>query len=311
VTLDAEIELVVRREHADPHHVLGAHRSDGGIVVRAFRPAAAQVRARPNGGEPVELERRHPAGLFEGTLRSADFPVRYDLEVRYPDGNTFVLQDPYAFPPTIDEVDLHLVGEGRHEELYERLGAHVREIDGIVGTSFAVWAPAARAVSAVGDFNSWDGRLHPMRSLGASGIWEIFIPGVQEGAAYKFEILTQSGEMRLKADPIAFATQVPPRTDSVIHRPRHRWGDAAWMERRRASEPYDEPVSIYEVHLGSWRRNPLTHLRGAGRRARRLRHRPRLHPCRAAAGHGASVLGLVGLPGHELLCPHRALRQPR
>ncbi len=165
--------------------------------------------------------------------------------------------DPYAFPPTVGELDLHLAGEGRHEEIYGRLGAHVRELEGVAGTAFAVWAPAARAVSVVGDFNSWDGRLHPMRSLGASGIWEIFLPGVEEGAAYKFEILAPTGEIRMKADPFAFETTLAPRTDSVVHRPRHRWGDERWMERRRASSPHAEPISIYEVHLGSWRLNAL------------------------------------------------------
>jgi 1,4-alpha-glucan branching enzyme len=252
-----ELDRIARREHPDPHQVLGAHPCNGGVVVRAFRPAAERVLARPHRGEPVPLEQRHPAGLFEGTLDGAELPLRYELEVSYPDGNTFILIDPYAFPPTVGELDVHLAAEGRHEDIYERLGAHVRELEGVTGTSFAVWAPSARAVSVVGDFNSWDGRLHPMRSLGASGIWEIFLPGVDEGAAYKYELLAPSGEIRMKADPFAFATQHPPRTDSVVHRPRHRWGDADWMERRHASRPYEEPVSIYEVHLGSWRLNPL------------------------------------------------------
>jgi 1,4-alpha-glucan branching enzyme len=255
MTLASEIELVVRREHADPHHVLGAHPSNGGVVVRTYRPAADKVLARPDGGDAIPLEQRHPAGLFEGLVSGAELPLRYELEVSYPDGNTFTLHDPYAFPPTIDELDLHLAGEGRHEDIYERLGAHVRELDGVTGTSFAVWAPSARAVSIVGDFNSWDGRLNPMRSLGASGLWEIFLPGVEGGAAYKYEILTQSGEIRMKADPFALETQVPPRTDSVVYRSRHRWKDSAWLDARRPA--HDRPVSIYEVHLGSWRLNPL------------------------------------------------------
>ena len=206
MTVEAEIELVVARRHSDPHHVLGAHPVDGGVVVRAFRPAAREVLARPEGGESVMLEQRHPAGLFEALLHGARLPLRYELEVRYPDGNVYTLRDAYAFAPTLGDVDLHLAGEGRHEEIYERLGAHVREIDGALGTSFAVWAPAARAVSVVGDFNSWDGRLHAMRVLGGSGIWEIFIPDVVEGAAYKFEILTEGGDIRMKADPFAFRT---------------------------------------------------------------------------------------------------------
>src|SRR5207245_4218609 len=151
----------------------------------------------------------------------------------------------------------HLALEGRHEHLYELLGAHVRELDGVVGTGFAVWAPNARSVSVVGDFNFWDGRLHPMRSLGASGIWELFVPGVDEGTKYKFEIRTQDGRLRLKSDPVAFHTEVPPANASVVWEAKHVWHDDEWLERRAASDPLREPLSIYEVHLGSWRRNPL------------------------------------------------------
>ena len=252
----SELDLIARREHPDPHHVLGAHPCNGGVVVRVFRPAAEKVVARVR-DSAVTLQQRHPAGVFEGTVDGAEFPLRYELEVSYPDGNTFTLHDPYAFPPTVGELDVHLAAEGRHEDIYERLGAHVRELEGVQGTAFAVWAPAAKAVSVVGDFNSWDGRLHPMRSLGSSGIWEIFLPGVENGAAYKYEILTQTGEIRMKADPFAFAAQEPPRTDSVVFRSRYEWEDADWMERRHASSPHEEPVSIYEVHLGSWRLNTL------------------------------------------------------
>ena len=251
-----EIELIVARRHWDPHHVLGAHAVDDGVVVRAFRPDAREVLARVDGGASIPLHQRHPAGLFEGFAPGAELPLRYDLEVAYPDGGIFTLRDPYAFAPTIGDLDLHLIGRGRHEEVYERLGAHVREVDGVLGTAFAVWAPAARAVSVVGDFNSWDGRLHAMRVLGGSGIWEIFIPGVTEDAAYKFEILTQGGEIRMKADPLAFRTVLMPHTDSIVHRSRHVWHDEEWMERRRATQPHLGPLLIYEVHLGSWRLNP-------------------------------------------------------
>ncbi|HEY1853836.1 MAG TPA: 1,4-alpha-glucan branching protein GlgB [Solirubrobacterales bacterium] len=253
-TLHAEVERLVHREHHDPHSLLGVHRSNGGAVVRAYRPAAAKVVARPDGGEAVELRQTHPAGLFEAAFDAGTPPGGYELEVTYPDGGPYAMRDPYAFPPTLGEVDLHLIGEGRHEELYGKLGAHVTEVVGVAGTAFAVWAPGARAVSVVGAFNDWRGDLDQMRSLGASGIWEIFIPGVAEGTPYKFEIITGGGEQRLKADPLAFATTVPPQTDSVVHRSRHRWSDAEWLERRRQSEPSEGPVSIYEVHLGSWRR---------------------------------------------------------
>ena len=251
-----DVERVVARDLNDPHRLLGAHPHDGGAVVRAFRPDATRVVVRPEGGRPVELQRLHDAGLFEGQVPGADVPLRYELEVAYPDGRTYTLRDPYAFPPTIGEIDLYLAGEGRHEELYEKLGAHVTEIDGIAGVAFAVWAPSARSVSVVGDFNSWDGRLHPMRSMGASGIWELFVPGIEPGQRYKFEIRTQTGELLLKADPYAFAVEIPPQTASVVWRHRHAWQDDEWRARRAEQQPHDRPMSIYEVHLGSWRRDP-------------------------------------------------------
>ncbi|MBA3328809.1 MAG: 1,4-alpha-glucan branching protein GlgB, partial [Solirubrobacterales bacterium] len=252
----SDVERLVARDHHDPHSILGAHPSDGGVVVRAFRPAAQSIVAQPSG---VALSQVHPAGLFEGLIEGASLPLAYQLEVGYPDGGTFTLDDPYAFAPTVGDLDLHLAGEGRHEELYARLGAHVRELQGVEGTSFAVWAPAARSVSVVGEFNSWDGRLHPMRLLGSSGIWELFVPGAGDGASYKFEVRAASGATMHKADPFAFATEVPPQTSSVVHRPSYEWTDDEWMAARRAhgAPPLGEPMSIYEVHLGSWRVNPL------------------------------------------------------
>src|SRR5262249_11761877 len=154
------------------------------VVVRAYRPGAQAVRVLLDGVDAFELT--GDDGLFTGTIAGRELPLRYELEVAYPDGNVFRLEDPYRFRPTLGDVDLHLAGEGRHEELYERLGAHVLQHEGVAGTAFAVWAPAAAAVSVVGDFNSWDGRLHPMRSMGSSGIWELFLPGVEPGARYKF-----------------------------------------------------------------------------------------------------------------------------
>ena len=219
------------------------------------RPTASSRTYEPTRPPTVELK---PAGdgLFEGVVENARMPLRYELEIAYPDGNTFTLRDPYSFEPTLGELDLHLAGEGRHEEIYERLGAHVTEIDGTAGVAFAVWAPAAASVSVVGEFNSWDGRLHPMRSLGSSGIWELFVPGVEPGARYKFEIRTHDGELRMKADPYAFRAEHPPRTDSIVHRPEHEWRDDAWLAERATQVPHREPISIYEVHLGSWRRSP-------------------------------------------------------
>src|SRR5215203_5105155 len=229
------------REHPQPHAYLGAHADGDGVIVRAWRPAAAAVSVVAGKGKPVALDQVHPAGVFEGRIAKAKLPLEYRFEVDYGD-NTVTAEDPYRFLPTVGELDLHLVGEGRHEELWQRLGAHVTELDGVRGTAFAVWAPSAKSVSVVGDFNFWDGRMHPMRSLGSS---------------YKFEILTQDGEIRLKADPMAFEAEVPPKTASVVHEPAHVWADEEWLRSRRESEPLKGPVSIYEVHLGSWRLNPL------------------------------------------------------
>jgi 1,4-alpha-glucan branching enzyme len=273
----AALEQIVRRESADPHAILGAHPAPSGITIRVHRPDAEAVTVLldgapagapsdsgdgPPGGSAnrsVELERVHPAGVFERTIEGARFPISYRLRVDYGQNGTFELLDPYAFTPTLGELDLHLIGEGRHERLYELLGSHIVEHQGVPGTAFAVWAPAARSVSLVGDFNSWDGRLHPMRALGASGIWELFLPEVEQGACYKYEILTQEGEIRLKADPYAQETELPPKTASKVTGSRHRWSEAeaAWISRRAEHLPHDRPVSVYEVHLGSWRLNPL------------------------------------------------------
>jgi 1,4-alpha-glucan branching enzyme len=257
VSLKPELERIVARDHHDPHSILGAHAQNGGVVVRVFRPGAAAVRVRPDGAGSRRLRRIHPAGLYEGMLPGAGLPLSYQVEATYPDGTSVAERDPYAFLPTLGPLDLHLAGEGRHEELYERLGAHVREVDGVSGTAFAVWAPAARSVSVVADFNGWDGRLHQMRSLGSSGVWELFVPDVPAGTVYKYEIRTADGSFHMKADPYAFRAEEPPRTASIVFQPSHDWQDEPWLERRRRSSPWAEPMSVYEVHLGSWRLNPL------------------------------------------------------
>jgi 1,4-alpha-glucan branching enzyme len=263
-----ELDAIVRREHPDPHTVLGPHEAPGGVLVRAYRPAARAVRAQLDDRRTVELVQIHPGGVFEGLIDGAELPVHYKLDVDYDAAGRFTIEDPYAYAPTLGELDLHLMGEGRHKEIYEKLGAHVTEYQGVRGTAFAVWAPAARAVSVVGDFNSWDGRLHAMRSLGLNGIWELFLPEVVAGARYKYEILTAGGDLALKADPYAQETEHPPKTASVVTVPHHVWSDAdaKWLADRRAQAPLGRPVSIYEVHLASWRLNtldgnrPLTYL---------------------------------------------------
>jgi 1,4-alpha-glucan branching enzyme len=249
--LQEEIERLVRGEHHEPHRVLGAHTEGGKVRVRAWRPDARQVAVLVD-GRRQDLAKVHPAGLFEGTLPVAGVP-RYQLEVS--DGERVVtLDDPYRFLPTVGELDQHLFGEGRHERLWERLGAHPTVLDGVAGAAFAVWAPNARSVRVAGDFNGWDGRVHPMRMLGASGIWELFVPGAGPGARYKYEVLSQDGRVVLKADPFAFATERPPATASVVHASAYRWGDEAWMAARGERQRTDSRISVYEVHLGSWRR---------------------------------------------------------
>ncbi|HET7481760.1 MAG TPA: 1,4-alpha-glucan branching protein GlgB [Actinomycetota bacterium] len=256
-TRTEDAERLARGELRDPHSLLGKHPGSGGTtIVRAFRPEAQAVRVVVDGEVVAKLESVDPAGLFEG---SVDEPLdRYELEVDYTDGSSFTLRDPYSFLPTIGDIDLHLVGEGTHQRLWEKLGAHRLTMDGVEGVSFAVWAPNARGVRVVGDFNSWDGRLHPMRSLGSSGIWELFVPDVEDGSVYKFEIVTAQGGIVLKTDPVAFATEAPGGPFGgacIVHTPKYEFSDDAWVKQRTAAEAYREPMSIYEVHLGSWRRS--------------------------------------------------------
>jgi len=257
VKVDGDIARILARDHHDPHAYLGAHATRNGVIFRCFRPGVEWVRVLPEGHDPFKLRRTHKEGLFAGTLEGVAQPPRYELEVSYPEWQVVVQHDPYAFPPSVGELDLYLAGEGRHEELQRVLGAHPCELDGVSGTAFAVWAPSARSVSVVGDFNGWDGRVHPMRSLGVSGIWELFVPELEEGAIYKYEVRAQDGSLVLKADPLAARTEEPPRTGSVVFRSRHAWGDGEWLERRARSRPWAEPMSVYEAHLGSWRLNPL------------------------------------------------------
>jgi 1,4-alpha-glucan branching enzyme len=264
--LESQIQRIVELKHRSPHDVLGIHPQGDGLVLRAFRPEALRIDVLPDRGGRIPMEHRRD-GFFEARIPGERGVFGYLLEVHYPDERTFAFRDPYSFLPTLGELDLYFAGEGRHENLWQRMGAHPTHHHGSSGVSFAVWAPAAAGVSVVGDFNSWDGRLHAMRSLGASGIWELFIPEVGDGARYKFEIRTVDGSPpMLKADPFAFRTEVPPATASVVHDlNRFRWSDRGWVEGRSAADPARRPLSIYEVHLGSWRRlhqdgdRPLTY----------------------------------------------------
>jgi len=196
-------------------------------------------------------------GLWAGLVADlAPGQFAYRIRFAFPDGKSWELDDPYRFRPTLGEVDLHLIGEGTHERLYDVLGAHPRTHEGTTGVSFSVWAPNARSVRIVGDFDRWDGRLMPMRSLGASGVWELFVPGIGVGELYKYEILGRDGTLRLKADPFSFAMQVRPETASRVWDPSaFTWSDAAWMTERATRNPYTSPMAAYEVHLGSWMRH--------------------------------------------------------
>jgi len=260
-TTAADIKRLLELRHPDPHSILGAHPNATGITIRAFRPGARAMAVIPDSGALQPMRRRDRTGLFEAVLPATvlakrEEVFRYRLEATYPDGAVVTFRDPYSFLPTIGELDQHLWNEGRHERPHHKLGAHVHQIDGVSGVGFAVWAPNARGVSVVGDFNGWDGRLHMMRSLGSSGIWELFVPDVAPGARYKFEIRTPDGGLEIKADPFAAAAEVPPATASVVYASAYKFNDAQWMEQRRSRDLVRAPMSIYELHPGSWRRVP-------------------------------------------------------
>ncbi|MEU6511442.1 1,4-alpha-glucan branching enzyme [Streptomyces sp. NPDC046942] len=235
--------------HHDPHAVLGAHRVPGGVVFRAFRPYARSVTVVT--GELRAGLHDDGDGFFSGLLPLDQVPG-YRLLVAY-EGAVQDTEDAYRFLPTLGELDLHLIGEGRHEQLWRALGAHVVEHQGVSGTRFAVWAPDARGVRLAGGFNFWDGTGHPMRSLGSSGVWELFVPGIGEGELYKFEITRPDGSRTLRADPLARRTEAPPATASIVTASHHVWADGEWMARRGDTPVHEAPFSVYEVHLPSWR----------------------------------------------------------
>jgi 1,4-alpha-glucan branching enzyme len=251
-----EIDRVIAGTHHDPHSILGAHPGPDGIVVRVLRPLAKSVTVVLPDGQRFPAEHVHE-GVFVATLPVGQTPD-YRVAITYADGSggslpETIADDPYRFLPTLGEVDLHLIGEGRHENLWQVLGAHVRHYGPVTGAAFAVWAPNARGVRVIGDFNHWDGRGHPMRSLGGTGVWELFLPDVGDGTHYKFDVCGPDGQWRRKADPMANLAERPPATASVIYTSRYEWNDAEWLAVRGRSQQVREPVSVYEVHLGSWR----------------------------------------------------------
>jgi 1,4-alpha-glucan branching enzyme len=269
----SEIERIVRAESSDPFQFLGPHWLDRAgkrvLAIRAHHPAASEMAIEWLGNSAgrhsaIEAEKIHPGGVFEAIVQSNVSQLRdnqeiaatsYRLYFRFPDGNSLDTFDAYAFPPLLTDYDLYLSGEGTHYQKYEKLGAHVREMAGVRGVHFGVWAPNAARVSVVGNFDLWDGRIYPMRLRGETGIWELFIPGLDEGALYKFEIKSRAGFWGLKSDPYGFAAEKRPDNASVVvDIDKHQWDDAAWLTQRASRDWLHSPMSIYEVHMGSWRR---------------------------------------------------------
>ncbi len=263
-----QVARLIAGEHSDPHSLLGAHPAtiDGvaGVVVRALHHAAQRVALLRRGGGELEMARVHAGGLFAVFVPHAQMPFRYRLRFAFADGATWERDDPYRFLPTLGDVDLHLFNEGTHLRLWEVLGARVRTVDGVKGVAFAVWAPNAVRVSLLADYTYWDGRIYPMRQLGSSGVFELFVPHAHSGQLYKFEIKTRSGDLRIKTDPAAGWMEIPPGTAARVFESRHEWKDGAWMQRRATRDWIREPLAIYEVHFGSWRwthdgRRPLSY----------------------------------------------------
>ena len=250
---DDVANAIVEGRHRDPFAVLGIHKRGDGLVLRSFVPGAERVDAVNLAGKRiVRLARRHAAGLFEGAIARRE-PYR----LRATRGaDQWIVDDPYAHGPVLGPMDDWLMGEGTHAKLYDRLGAHIMTHEESAGVHFAVWAPNARRVSVVGDFNGWDGRRHVMRLRLGTGVWEIFIPGLAAGTIYKYEIVSGAGALLpLKADPLGFRAQLRPSTASVVcDTTAFAWTDEAWMASRGARAPHRAPMSTYEVHLGSWRR---------------------------------------------------------
>jgi 1,4-alpha-glucan branching enzyme len=247
--VEHDFERLVARRHHDPHHLLGIHPSGDGVVVRVYEPRGGTPSVI-TGGRQLPMRRVDARGLFELHLPDAD--VRIEYAVLLP-GADVPIEDPYRFLPSLGDLDLHLFGEGQHRELGRVFGAQVREHQGARGTSFAVWAPAARSVALVGDCTQWDDRVLPMRVLGSSGVWELFVPAAEPGMRYKFAVHGADGQLRLHADPVAAWSEVPPASASVVFSSSFHWSDDEWMSRRAGVATTPAPMSVYEVHPGSWR----------------------------------------------------------
>jgi 1,4-alpha-glucan branching enzyme len=253
-----ELQSILNAEHSDPFHILGEHAVEWeekpAIAIRAYLPGAQQLWVLRE-SEVIPAQLIHADGFFEAVFPNEAQVFRYRLRADYGDGNEVSFEDPYRFPPTLSEFDLYLLGEGTHHKSYEKLGAHPTEVEGVPGVAFAVWAPNAQRVSVVGNFNNWNGRRHPMRVRGSSGIWELFIPGLVDGEVYKYEIKGHNDYLGLKADPFGFFAELRPNNASVVRDiDNYTWHDQAWMAARSQRQSLKSPLAIYEVHLGSWRR---------------------------------------------------------
>ena len=254
----AAIEAIVGGYHGAPFDILGQHPitvdETPAVAIRTFQPLAEAVRVLCD-GQSYPMERLHPQGFYELVLSRSDEQFAYQLALSLPDGAEQIIEDPYRFPPVLTEYDLYLFGEGNHFELYRKLGAHLSVHGGVAGVTLAVWAPSAERVSVVGNFNQWNGRSHPMRPRGSSGLWELFIPGLGSGELYKYEVKGQGGFLAVKSDPYGFAMELRPGTASIVwDLARYAWNDAEWVVNRAQRQALDQPMAIYEVHLGSWQR---------------------------------------------------------
>ncbi len=253
------IDAIVNCNISTPHDFLGMHLYEGAkkktIGINVFRPDAKKVVVKNlQTKKKTEMKLIHNDGLFSKIFDTKEF-FDYELEIHTYAGSTFTTRDPYSFLPTLGDMDLHLFGQGTHYQIYEKLGAHLTSVEGVKGAAFAVWAPSAKRVSVIGNFNNWDGRTHMMRPMGSSGIWEIFIPNICELDKYKFEIRTQNGDILEKTDPYGnFQELRPSHSSLVVDLNKYKWNDKKWFDKRRAKSPLDLPLSIYEVHLGSWKR---------------------------------------------------------
>ena len=252
-----QMNLTIQGYNKNPHEILGMHIVDGTTIVRVFNPHSQKVSVKDiHSGQSFNMNRIDERGFFELVIKSGEL-FEYMLEHTTNEGITYNVYDPYAFLPSVSDYDLYLFNQGNQHKVYEKLGCHLTGLNGVKGAAFAVWAPSAKRVSVVGSFNQWDGRIHQMRMIGSSGVWELFIPGLAKGDLYKYEIMTPFDEIYVKADPYAFYAEKKPKTASIVYDlDNYRWNDDAWLNNRARNEVYDKPVNIYEVHVGSWAQEP-------------------------------------------------------